>query len=103
MEGCNYVIECLACRKKGVKSRYFGESRRSPYPRGNEHAREINEGVGTHPLVIHMREEYSRRQQEVLMRVISKHITPLDRQMRESLNIIKASKETEECLNLKSE
>ena len=37
------------------------------------------------------------------MWTLSKHITPLDRQVRESLNIIKASKVAEECLNLKSE
>ena len=37
------------------------------------------------------------------MIVLSKHMTPLDRQVRESLNIIKASKIAEECLNLKSE
>ena len=41
--------------------------------------------------------------QEILMRVISKHITPLDRQISESLNIAKASTKPEECLNLKSE
>ena len=37
------------------------------------------------------------------MRILSKHMTPLDRQVRESLNIMKASKVAEECLNLKSE
>ena len=37
------------------------------------------------------------------MRVLSRHISPLDRQVQESLNIIKASKIPEESLNLKSE
>ena len=37
------------------------------------------------------------------MRVLSRHMTPLDRQVTESLNILKASKVPEECLNLKSE
>ena len=25
-EGCNYAIECLGCRRQGVKRRYYGES-----------------------------------------------------------------------------
>ena len=25
-EGCNYVIECLQCRKQGLKRRYYGET-----------------------------------------------------------------------------
>ena len=37
------------------------------------------------------------------MRILSRHLTPLDRQVRESLNISLASKQEEECLNLKSE
>ena len=30
-EGCNYVIECLPCRKAGITRRYYGETSRSPY------------------------------------------------------------------------
>ena len=37
------------------------------------------------------------------MRILSRHLTPLDRQVRESLNITKASACPDECLNLKSE
>ena len=29
-EGCNYIIECLTCRKAGAARRYFGETSRSP-------------------------------------------------------------------------
>ena len=57
----------------------------------------------THPLVMHFREEHSGQEQKVLMRILSSHMTPLDRQVKESLNILKASKIPEECLNLKSE
>ena len=59
--------------------------------------------ITTHPLMTHFREEHSGKAQEILMRVISKHITPLERQVCESLNIIRASGKPEECLNLKSE
>ena len=70
-EGVNYTLECLPCRKKGIKRWYFGETSRSPYQRGNEHVREIHLGVATHALVAHFREEQDGQPQEVLMRVLS--------------------------------
>ena len=102
-EGCNYVLECLHCRNEGIKRRYYGETSRSPFQRGNEHMREISDGLASHPLTIHFREEHGGRQQEVLMRILSRHISSLDRQVVELLNILKASRTSEECLNLKSE
>ena len=63
----------------------------------------MQQGVATHPLVLHFREEHQEETQPVLMRVLSRHLTALERQVTESLNIIKASKTSEECLNLKSE
>ena len=36
------------------------------------------------------------------MRVLSRHLTPLDSQVRVSLNISLVSKQEDECLNLKS-
>ena len=90
-------------RRQGVKRRYFGETSRSPFQRGSEHLREITLGVATHPLVTHFEEEHEGQPLEVLMRILSKHLTPLDRQVRESLNISLAAKQEEECLNLKSE
>ena len=59
--------------------------------------------MATHPLVIHFREEHNGQEQEVLMRILSSQMTPLDRQVKESLNILRASRVPEECLNLKSE
>ena len=102
-EGCNYVLQCLQYRREGIKRRYYGETSRSLFQRGNEHMKDISDGLASHPLVIHFREEHGGRQQEVLMRILSRHISPLDRQVVEPLNILKASKTSEECLNLKSE
>ena len=51
----------------------------------------------------HFHEEHGGESQEILMRVLSKHATPLDRQVKESLNILKASATPDECLNNKSE
>ena len=102
-EGCNYVIECLKCRKEGLRRRYYGETSRSPFQRGTEHMKEILDGQATHPLTIHFREEHGGVQQEVLFRILSRQLSPLERQVVESLNILKASAVSEECLNLKSE
>ena len=37
------------------------------------------------------------------MRVMSTHLTPLDRQVAESVNILETGKDPQESLNLKSE
>ena len=50
-------------------------------------------------LVAHFREEHGGQTQDILMRTLSRHLTPLDRQVRESLNIMKASANIEEYLN----
>ena len=55
------------------------------------------------PLVAHFREEHGGIAQEILMRILSTHLTPLDRQVKESLNIFKASGNPDKCLNMKSE
>ena len=65
--------------------------------------KEIREGVLAHPLVDHFWEEHNGRRQEVLMRILSTHLTPLDRQVQESANILKAMIHPQECLNRKSE
>ena len=97
-------IECLTCRKKTkIKRRYYGESSRSAYQRGVEHQKEISDGVLAHPMVGHFWEEHRGIQQGVLMRILSVHITPLDRQIQESNNIMEAMRAPAECLNHKTE
>ena len=102
-EGANYSIECLTCRKEGKRRIYFGETSRSPYQRGSEHQKEVREGILTHPLVIHSIEEHEGITQPILMRTLSAHLTPMDRQIQESLNIILETKKEGNCLNQKSE
>ena len=65
--------------------------------------KEIREGVISHPLVLHFWESHSGRRQEVLMRVVSRHLTALDRQITESVNILESGKVPEESLNSKNE
>ena len=80
-EGGNYVIECLPCRKAGIVRRYFGETSRSSYQRGREHLREVEQGVATHPLVLHFREEHQEETQPIMMRILSRHLTALEREV----------------------
>ena len=56
-----------------------------------------------HPMVSHLWEEHNGRRQDVLMRIISTHLTSLERQVQESCNILKAMTKQEEFLNRKSE
>ena len=85
-EGVNYSLECLTCRKKGEIRQYLGETSRPGYQRGLEHMNEIEEGISTHPMVIHFWEDHHGRRQDCLMRILSGHLTPLDRQKTESIN-----------------
>ena len=65
--------------------------------------REVREGVISHPMTMHFWEEHAGMRQEVLMRVLSRHLTALDRQVEESVNILEAGKVPEESLNSKNE
>ena len=82
---------------------YYSETSHSPYQRGTEHLREIEEGVLYHPLVLHFWEEHMGKRQPVMMRVISAHLKPLERQVTESANILASNKVLRESLNLKTE
>ena len=91
-EGMNYVLECFSCRKIGKRRIYVGERLRSGYQRGAEHGKEIEDGVLTHPMVLHFWDGHQGRKQEIFMRLTSSHLTPLDRQVTESVNILLAGK-----------
>ena len=80
-EGANYSLECLTCRRQGGRRIYYGETSRSTYQRGVEHTREVREAVPSHPLVIHCVEEHGGEIQPILMRKLSAHLTPMDRQI----------------------
>ena len=81
----------------------MGDTSRSRYQRGLEHFKEIEEGIATHPMVIHFWEDHSGRRQDCLMRILSGHLTPLDRQTTESVNILEEGKTPDRSLNLKTE
>ena len=87
-ESINYTIECIPCKEEGKRRIYWGETSRSGNQRGAEHYREINNGVQTHPLVLHYVEEHNGEKQPFLI---------------ESIRIEEGGKSPEESLNQKSE
>ena len=99
----NYILECITCRKEGVRRAYLGETSRSSYQRGREHIKKILKGMATHPMIIHSLEEHGGEAQPVLMRTLYSHLTAMDRQVQEYLNILQEARKQGQCLNLKSE
>ena len=65
--------------------------------------KEIEEGIAAHLMVIHFWEDHSGQRQDCLMRILSGHLTLLDRQTTESVNILEAGKTPSRSLNLKTE
>ena len=65
-EGRKYIIECLTCRKAGIRKVYLGETSRSSYQRAKEHQKYIKEMASDHPLVIHCLEDHEGEFQPVL-------------------------------------
>ena len=53
-------------------------------------------------MVIHCIEEHGGDVQPILMRTLSTHLTAMDRQVQESLNILEEARRDGQCLNLKS-
>ena len=84
-ESIGYTVECGTCRLNGVRRIYIGESSRSGHQRGNEHLKDIEDGNIKHPMVQHFFEEHCGRRQEIVMKIVSKHQTALDRQVAESV------------------
>ena len=82
---------------------YIGETSRAPYQRGKEHYKEVNNGKKTHPLCVHFREKHGGERQRVVMRILATPKTAMARQIWESVQIDKLSRDRDSCLNLKSE
>ena len=81
----------------------YRESSRLSYQRGKEHPRDIREGVLDHSMVQHVWEEHKGEEQEIIMRVLGRHLKALDRQIEEPVLIERTTEVKAQCLNLKSE
>ena len=80
----------------------MGREQQAAFQRGAEHERNIKAGKIVHPMVQYFWEQHRGVRQQVLMRVVLKHLIALDRQVRERINIENSSRNEEEYLNLKN-
>ena len=103
-ESIGYILECGECRREGKKRWYCGETSRSAGIRGAEHTKEIDDGDMGHPIVKHAWEEHGGVKPQVIMRIISKHESPMDRQITEAVRISKLFRgDGKENMNAKAE
>ena len=75
----------------GAPYSYRGETLRSAYQRGIEHMDDVDRGIIKNPLVQHYWEIHDGVKQEFIMRITSKHQSPLERQAQEAIQIAKFS------------
>ena len=87
-----YEGRCLTCKDKGKDSVYIGESSRSGYVRGRQHLEAIRDHSRNqnNAFAKHIREEHEGREANFRLDIIKYHRTPLERQIREGVEIIRA-------------
>ena len=106
LESCTYVLECKLCEtaNPAAKAHYYGETGRSAYSRGKEHADGVRKGDPDHPIVKHMMDNHNNgdgQEPEWRMKVVRMFKRPLQRQVSEGVTIEKSKVEFR--LNSKSE
>ena len=101
-----YRTSCLSCRERGKESSYFGESGRTSFERGLEHARDYatmqeDSHMYSHYLDEHSQEE--RRNVKFEMKVLRGHFSAVSRQVHEAVAIRSNAKSGINILNSKYE
>ena len=88
-EGTTYTLQCLDCALLGRGSLYQGESSHSARQRQGQHARDLEQGVTSSPLVDHAIRVHGGVRPKVLYVVKDIEPRPLYRAVRESVAITK--------------
>ena len=99
-ESVCYEIECMKCKEEEDESVYIGETSRSAYERLIEHERGHRKKEKDNPLWKHDHLLHKGEKQGYRAKVLSQHRTPLERQIREFVNI---SNEKRRLMNSKNE
>ena len=99
-----YQNQCLACLAKGRESVYYGESCRTAFERGLEHARDRVKGREESHMFGHIEEEHREEVEPVKfrMKVVKFHTSAMMRQIHEAV-VIKRNSATKNVLNSKME
>ena len=86
--GVGYIITCTVCEAAGRRSEYHGETGQTVYERGKKHVSEFIAGLPSNFSVIHNKVHHGgSNQMNFRMEAVKKFISPLDRQIDESLRI----------------
>ena len=86
--GIGYQITCVKCAEMGVSSVYEGESSKCAFARGKKHLEELGSGLRSNCMVIHnITHHNSPSEMHFQMKVIKTFISPMDRQINESVRI----------------
>ena len=111
-EGACYTIECKMCDAVGSKTKYIGETSRSPYERLSEHMKlflgqkegDPETGKASSVLWLHSKEAHGGEMtaDDWKSRIVSSHRTALNRQVTEAILIQEINNEVN-LLNSKNE
>ena len=84
-----YVTRCLACSGRGDDSKYYGESSRTAYERGCEHAKDYQEESEESHMFKHQVLDYPEEETKSLfeMRIARQHKSAFERQVHEAVLI----------------
>ena len=91
-ENIVYKGHCLTCEDLGKNKVYVGESSRSRYVRGKQHLEAIKDHHKhqSNAFGKHIKEKHDGRETKFRMNVLKYHRTPLERQVREGVEIVRA-------------
>ena len=101
-----YRTSCLACRANGKESSYYGESSRTAFERGLEHARDFLTNQEDSHMYNHYVEEHHLEKKEGIkfeMKILKNHFSAVSRQVHEAVVIRRGSKAGINILNSKFE
>ena len=96
-------MKCCGCQEQGIVTSYIGESSRTSYERLHEHSRGHHNEDKENPLWKHSKGAHQGQKQEYTMSVISKHRSPLERQISEYVLITSRMKSGATMMNSKNE
>ena len=92
-EGAVYRGECVTCETDGMKSVYIGETGRSTYVRGKQHVIAMKNPMNhqSNAFAKHIIEKHNgKKETEFKVNVVDTFQKPLERQVREGIEILRA-------------
>ena len=86
-ESVVYTMTCKSCKERGVLSCYYGETSRTAYLRGKEHAKGQESKQEDNALLKHDELHHDGDQGLYIMRIVQSHKRAVTRQVQEAVMI----------------